>query len=492
MKFCKLADITDWQDPTFPATQALLHEPYRNRRTWEYIQVYNGLQALGLLNGRTRSLGLGVGAESLIYAFTNVCESVVATDLYNSQHWETAAMPIAEVYQKNLFPYRPDRLAVQHMDMTQIEFPDESFDFVWSCCSIEHVNSFSELHKVYQEIHRVLKPGGVAALTTEYNPCDQHSYEPNMLFTDRYWIDQWLTGDQPLITGFELIDLPDLTIADAPENQPRPKQQPETAIPSYSRDIVLNSVAFFLRKSTEFSQLYSDRWLPDPLRLYLSACDQHRHAAFAEAESQFQQLVEDEAIDPRIRLGSLRYLLVTLKAQNKLETLRHYGQLFGHLCQTSENSDHLLPIAHQFKKAELWQEAQAVYARITQLRGASANQVVRSLIGQAECCDSSGDYVAALALSEQADRAISPTCQDEQPKVYFHQGFYQEKLGNFEAAIATYQQALAEPNQSSKFRQNCQFRLDKCVQAIAHRTPPPAAAPPLGAIGKVVKGWFDR
>jgi SAM-dependent methyltransferase len=453
--------------------------------------VYNGLQALGLLNGKTRALGLGVGAESLIYAFANVCESVVATDLYNSQNWETAAMPTTEVYQQNDFPYQRDRLSVQHMDMTQIEFPDASFDFVWSCCSIEHVNSFSDLHKVYQEIHRVLKPGGVAALTTEYNLCDQHSYEPNMLFTDRYWIDQWLAGEDPLITGFELIDSLDLTIADAPENQPRPKQNPEAAIPLYSKDIVINSVALFLRKSSEFSRPYSDRWLPDPLRLYLTACDQHRRAAFTEAEPLFQQLVEDEAIASYTRLAALRYLLVTLKAQNKLETLRYFGQRFMHLCHVSEDSDHLLPIAHQLKKAELWQEAQSVYARITQLRGASANQVIRSWIGQAECCDSSGDYAAALDFTEQADRAISPLCQNEQPKIYFHQGFYHEKLANFEAAIAAYQRALAEPNQSAKFRQNCQFRLDKCVQAIADRTPPPDPAP-LEAIGRTVKGWFAR
>ncbi|MBI4781320.1 MAG: methyltransferase domain-containing protein [Oscillatoriophycideae cyanobacterium NC_groundwater_1537_Pr4_S-0.65um_50_18] len=478
MKFCKLADITDWQAPNFPTTQALLHEPYRNRKTWEYIQVYNGLQALGLLNGKTHALGLGVGAESLIYAFTNVCEQVVATDLYNSQNWETAAMPTAEVYQKNLFPYQPDRLSVQHMDMTQIEFPDESFDFIWSCCSIEHVNSFSELHKVYQEIHRVLKPNGIAALTTEYNPCDQHSYEPNMLFTDRYWIEQWFTAEQPLVTGFELLDPPSLTLADAPENQPRPKQNPETAIPIYSKDIVINSISFFLRKSAAFSQTYSDRWLPDPLRRYLTACELHRQADFAAAEALFQPLVEDEAIDARTRLSALRYLLVTLKAQNKLEPLRHYGQQFFYLCSTSENSDHLLPIAHQLKKAGLWQEAQSVYDRVTQLRGASANQVVRSFIGQAECCAQSNDYAAALALTEKAELALSPICQDEQPKVCFHRGFYQEKLANFEAAIAAYKQALAIAtlSQSPKFQQNCQLRLDKCLKAIASRTPSSATA----------------
>ena len=118
MKFCKLADIADWQSPEFQATESLLALTGRSRKAWEHIQVYEGLKALGLLDGTARAVGLGVGSECLVYALTNVCEQVIATDLYRSKNWLPASMAVEEVYSNNKFPYRPERLVVQHMDMT--------------------------------------------------------------------------------------------------------------------------------------------------------------------------------------------------------------------------------------------------------------------------------------------------------------------------------------------------------------------------------------
>lgn len=43
------------------------------------------------------------------------------------------------------------------MDATKLEFPSESFDKIYSCHTIEHIPN---LGKLFQEIERVLKPGG--------------------------------------------------------------------------------------------------------------------------------------------------------------------------------------------------------------------------------------------------------------------------------------------------------------------------------------------
>lgn len=247
MKFCKVADISDWQNAEFQETASLLICAGYSRKAWEFIQVYEGLKHLGLLNGESKAIGLGVGHENLIYAFTNVCQHVTATDLYDSQNWSTASMAVQEIYERNPFPYERDRLTVQHMDMTQLDYPDASFDFVWSCCAIEHVNNFRDLHRVYQEIHRVLKPGGIAALTTEFNPTDQPSYEPNMLFTDQTWMEIWLTGADPLVRGFEPVDQVDYQLSDRPENQPLPRRHPQGSIQVYCNDVYLNSIAFFTK-----------------------------------------------------------------------------------------------------------------------------------------------------------------------------------------------------------------------------------------------------
>ena len=45
------------------------------------------------------------------------------------------------------------------MDAEHLEFPDETFDFVWSWGVIHHS---ANTEAIIREIHRVLKPGGEA------------------------------------------------------------------------------------------------------------------------------------------------------------------------------------------------------------------------------------------------------------------------------------------------------------------------------------------
>ncbi|MCU0566996.1 MAG: class I SAM-dependent methyltransferase [Oculatellaceae cyanobacterium Prado106] len=377
MKFCKVADIEDWQQPEFQATAAMLKLKRKVRKSWEFIQVYNGLQALGLLDGQTRAIGLGVGHEPLIYAFTHVCQSVIATDLYDSQTWATASMATEQVYQQNLFEYGRDRLTVRHMDMTQIEYPDASFDFVWSCCSIEHVHNFRQLHQVFAEIHRVLKPGGIAALTTEFNPTAQHSYEPNMLFTDEHWINHWLTGNHALIQGFELLDAIDLTVTDHPGNHPVPRRQ-GGSIRALTRDIQLTSIAFFLRKTGAFAQPYHEEWLAPEIAQYFAGCDAHRSQQYAQAEALLQPLTTRSDLALRFRVGACHRLLDTLLSQGKKKAAIALCKAHLNDFLKDECSDHLMPIANCCDSLDLQAEAMALYQRIEQLPGSHVKQVERS------------------------------------------------------------------------------------------------------------------
>lgn len=484
MQFCKVADITDWQDQEFQAISSLLEvDGFISRKIWEYIQVYRGLDQLGLLNGESRAIGLGVGRERLIYAFTNVCAEVVATDLYNSQNWQTAAMPVDEVYEKNPFPYQRDRLVVKHMDMTSVEYPDASFDFVWSCCSIEHVNSFKDLHKVYQEIHRILKPGGIAALTTEYNMTDRHSYEPNMLFTDRYWIEKWLTGEDALVQGFELLDQPKLSIPTAPGNTPQPRHTyQKTSVPIYSRDIVLNSISFFLRKSGDFSRPYDDNWLPQPLRIYLDACDKQRIKDFAGSEALLKSLLTQDSIDARLKVAATRRLVVSLQSQNKTEDVIAYCKAIVPLCAETEDTDHILPLAHQCKKAGLWDEAKVLYERVAALPGPRDVQVVRSILGQAECLEHLKKVQAALKTTNKALQLFPISrITSELPSIYYHQGLYNERLCYYRAAITAYQKAIDVASPNSKLYNNSVQRLNTCSEKLKERS-----------ILKRLKQWANR
>jgi SAM-dependent methyltransferase len=448
VKFCKVADISDWQQPEFQATADRLNLKRQGRKNWEFIQVYNGLQSLGLLDGNAQAIGLGVGHEPLIYAFTNVCQSVIATDLYDSQTWATASMATQQVYEKTRFAYQRDRLTVRHMDMTQIDYPDASFDFVWSCCSIEHVNNFAELHRVFAEIHRVLKPGGIAALTTEFNPTDDHSYEPNMLFTDRPWLDRWLTGENALIQGFELVDAIDLSLSDQPGNQPTLRRQ-KGSIRAISRDIQLTSIAFFLRKTSPFSQPYDPGWLAPEINQYFAACDAQRQQDFSQAEALLQPLLQHPS--RRFRVGVCHRLVDTLHAQGKLAAIAQLCQAHLPDFLLDQCSDHLMPIAHFCQQLGLWQEAMEIYRHIAALPGSHQKQVIQS---------------------------------------WFYLGLYQEQQGKLAEAIAIYQQVIDLAPPQSPLYADASQNLIRCQQM--QQNPIALWRQKLGTPLREAKAWVKR
>jgi len=56
------------------------------------------------------------------------------------------------------------------MNMNKLKFEDEEFDHVFSVCTFEHLD-YEDKQKSLREIHRVLKPGGMLAITFDYkNP----------------------------------------------------------------------------------------------------------------------------------------------------------------------------------------------------------------------------------------------------------------------------------------------------------------------------------
>ncbi|MCU0569693.1 MAG: methyltransferase domain-containing protein [Oculatellaceae cyanobacterium Prado106] len=466
MKFCKVADSIDWQDPDFQAAAARLNlGNSKNRKFWEYLQVYAGLAKLGMLDGTRRALGLGVGSECLIYAFTEVCQAVVATDLYQSTQWSTAAMSVEAVYEHPR-PYRRDRLTVQHMDMTRIEYPDASFDFVWSCCAIEHVHNFQALHQVYQEIHRVLKPGGIAALTTEFNVTNLPSYEPNLLFTDQAWMNAWLTGDNPLIQGFEFLDTPDYRVTPLAENEPLPRRSPDDSIQIYCNDIILNSVSFFLRKLETPLAPYTETWLPEFWHRYLRGCDELRDGDPAGAEITLQSLLQTPGLEPRLKVRTARRLAQALNKQDKLEKLRRLCEDILPDCERFADEDHFMVLANYCLKLDMLEPAKFLFAKVEKLPGSLPETILKSLMGQAQACELQGDHDHAF---DRLDKAIQwattePALGHYAPKLTYKQGMIQEKLGNLEMAIALYQEVINLTAPGSEFHTKGYRRLTACLQ----------------------------
>ena len=170
----KLADVSDLLRPEFGACFTDRFpggaDSLSPRKRWELCWLAQKFQELKLDDSKATLLGLGVGTEPLMYHFAHSARQVVATDLYNSESvWRESRSATETVASLSPFSYPRERLTVRDMDMRDIEFPADCFDVVWSCSSIEHMATLPELVHVFREIHRVLKPGGVALITTEFS-----------------------------------------------------------------------------------------------------------------------------------------------------------------------------------------------------------------------------------------------------------------------------------------------------------------------------------
>jgi SAM-dependent methyltransferase len=82
----------------------------------------------------------------------------------------------------------PRRLDVRRMDAVKMNFPDASFDFVYSCSTFEHL---PEPGKVIDEVVRVLKPGGGCYLCLHLYTSDSGCHDPRIFSRNRGDIPRW-------------------------------------------------------------------------------------------------------------------------------------------------------------------------------------------------------------------------------------------------------------------------------------------------------------
>lgn len=172
MNFNKICNVEDWGELIDLVPEAKSGS-YLRRKDWE---VWMSLAALDGLADGSEVLGVGAGAELTIFHLINRGHTVHATDLYASAGaWASFAPRQMLTEPERLSPVMFDktRLIVQHMDMRDLRYPDGRFDAVFSSGSIEHVGGMDAIAKAAAEIGRVLKPGGVATLSTEFKLNEQ-------------------------------------------------------------------------------------------------------------------------------------------------------------------------------------------------------------------------------------------------------------------------------------------------------------------------------
>jgi SAM-dependent methyltransferase len=174
-QYVKLCDIRDFDDPEVRAriddiVPGLEPPTHLHRKNWEYAMLTLFFEDAGLLHEDTRILSVGAGHETVLFWFANRVAKVVATDIYGEgtfSEGEADRTMLTDPASFSPYPYRESHLEVRHMDAKQLEFPDDSFDAVFTLSSIEHFGSWGDIQHASREMGRVLRPGGSAYITTE-------------------------------------------------------------------------------------------------------------------------------------------------------------------------------------------------------------------------------------------------------------------------------------------------------------------------------------
>lgn len=152
---------------------------HMHRKIWEWVFISEALYSSGVLKPGKIGLGFAVGKEPLASVIASKGAEVLATDLDTARAtqkgWldnnEHAATKAALNERKLCDDLEFNRLVnFQFADMNNI--PDEfagRFDFSWSSCAFEHLGSIQHGINFVCNSMKVLKPGGVAVHTTEFN-----------------------------------------------------------------------------------------------------------------------------------------------------------------------------------------------------------------------------------------------------------------------------------------------------------------------------------
>ncbi len=188
-------------------------EPKLHRKQWEFVYVLQALEVRGMLAPGRRGLGFGVGREPLVAALAARGCSLLATDLEPDnpavKSWRASGEyggTKATLNERGICPRDTFAANVEFAfaDMRDPSTIPGSFDFLWSSCALEHLGSLAAGFDFLRASLALLRPGGVAVHTTEFNvSSDTETVEdgPVVLYRQR---DLLQLAAELRASGFEL------------------------------------------------------------------------------------------------------------------------------------------------------------------------------------------------------------------------------------------------------------------------------------------------
>ncbi|MGE3176457.1 MAG: methyltransferase domain-containing protein [Vicinamibacterales bacterium] len=251
VQLCELANPAKWENEEWLEILRSLglsdDKLSMHRKPYEFTQLIFGSRRLGALRDDADVISVGAGHELVLYWLANQVQRVVATDMYEGvwqdvQGREGDPDVIRRPEDYAPFPYRKDHLVFLKMDGRQLAFQDATFDLAYSLSSIEHFGGMEGAAATIREMGRVLKPGGILALATEFvlsGPPHEETFQPEEFYQ---------LIDQP---GLELVEPVDDRVYRrydyrAVDLYANPYQTPHMVV--RFDDTVFTTVMVFLRK----------------------------------------------------------------------------------------------------------------------------------------------------------------------------------------------------------------------------------------------------
>lgn len=151
--------------------------PMWHRKQWEFVFAAQALWERGMLAPGKKGCGFGVGQEPLPALFAACGCQVLATDAPPApmqERWRASEEYAASLEALNLLGIAEKetfraRVAYRSVDMNRLPADLQGFDFVWSCCALEHLGSLQNGVEFLLNSCRCLADGGVGVHTTEFN-----------------------------------------------------------------------------------------------------------------------------------------------------------------------------------------------------------------------------------------------------------------------------------------------------------------------------------
>ena len=148
-----------------------------NRKFWEWCAIAQALDERRMLRSGISGLGFAVGREPLASHFAARGCDILATDLEaeNSEgNWistDQHASSLEALFQPLLVQREvfEARVAFKPADMRTLKGLTGEHDFIWSSCALEHLGTLQAGIDFVVESSKLLRPGGVAVHTTEFN-----------------------------------------------------------------------------------------------------------------------------------------------------------------------------------------------------------------------------------------------------------------------------------------------------------------------------------